>query len=376
MSDLQAEGSVVFPKEPLKSDNKKFDASLSQTEDLILPSKEKLLEFLNIDDRFHNIDLITQIIQSGIGLINDHADRGELKMLNSCFKEMRYSLKVFLKYQDTKKISIFGSARTPESNPSYLLTKKFSKLMSQLGYMIITGAASGIMKAGHEGAGRKMSFGVNIRLPFEQKANWIIKNDPKLITYKYFFVRKLFFMKESYAIVLFPGGFGTLDEGYEALTLMQTGKARLLPIVMIAPPGNTYWHDWLSFVKKHMLRKELIHQSDLSFFKITSSVAEARDEILRFYRVYHSMRFVGTRLVIRTNVEVSDSLIQEISEEFEDIIDSGQIQKGKALREEYNEKDIVHLPRLIFYFDRRSYGRLRQMINKLNNAQAKNKKSK
>ena len=333
-----------------------------------IPSKDQICKFLELDEDVENIDLITQIIQTSMKLAGDGIERGELKIINSAIKEKRFSFKTFAKYREIPKISIFGSARTSENDPCYIQAKKFARSIANAGFMVITGAASGIMKAGHEGAGKKMSFGVNIRLPFEQKANWIIKNDPKLITYRYFFIRKLFFLKESHAIVLFPGGFGTLDEGFEALTLIQTGKAQLFPIIMLAPPGNPYWKDWLTFTKKRILKSKMITKDDLSLFKITDSIIDAKNEIIKFYRVYHSYRFVAARLVIRIKHKIHPAFIEKLNEEFSDIIDSGWIQQGKAMREEANEKDIWHLPRLTFHFDKRSYGRLRQLIDKINTA--------
>lgn len=310
--------------------------------------------------------LICEVVSTVNKLMEDQAERGDVKIINSALKELRNSFKVFSQWRHVRKASIFGSARTGEDQPEYLLAARFARQLSGAGWMVITGAASGIMKAGHEGAGREKSFGVNIRLPFEQKANVYIENDTKLITYKYFFTRKLVFIKESDAIVLFPGGFGTHDEGFEALTLVQTGKCPPRPIVMVAPAGNDYWRDWQRFVHKHLLNAGLISESDLSLFRITHCAEDAVEELTHFYSVYHSSRFIGQRFVIRLNKEVSDAQLGRLNREFTDIIVRGSIKKSKASPEEANEPQLKDLPRLLFYFNRRDWGRLRQMINSLN----------
>jgi uncharacterized protein (TIGR00730 family) len=238
--------------------------------------------------------------------------------------------------------------------------------MAEAGFMVITGAASGIMEAGHVGAGREQSIGVNILLPFEQSANAVIANDPKLIHLRYFFTRKLLFVKESDACALFPGGFGTLDEGFEVLTLVQTGKSHLFPIVLVDEPGGDYWQRLLSFVRDVLLARKLISPSDLALFKHTDSVDEAVAEVLNFYRVYHSMRYVGRYLVLRLKQAPGPALLKRINAEFADILHGGTFEVTTALPAEANEPHLAEMPRLRFHFARRDMGRLRLLIDVLN----------
>ena len=328
---------------------------------------EDVQKLWHLSQNFENKDLIHEMIITLLRLMDDHPDRGDLKIINSALRELRYSFKIFGNFRSIKKISIFGSARTPENSPDYKMAIEFSRrLAHEHHWMVITGAASGIMKAGNEGAGRDKSFGANIRLPFEQKANDVIENDPKLINFKCFCTRKLIFIKESDAIALFPGGFGTLDEGFEALTLIQTGKSMPRPVVMIATAENNYWSDWLTNIKNNLLKKNLISEEDMSLFKITHSIEEAIDEITTFYRVYHSSRFVRDKFVIRLNTPIPEKKLKDINLGFSDILDSGQFEMTNALDDESNEPDIAHLKRLFFDFDSKSWGRLRSLINFIN----------
>src|SRR5438270_10007738 len=234
--------------------------------------------------------LVQQIKETADKLIRDHANRGDVKLLNTALKELRYAFKVFAPYRQRRKVTVFGSARLAPEDRAYQQAVLFSRKIAEAGFMVITGAASGIMEAGHVGAGRENSIGVNILLPFEQEANAIIAGDVKLMHLKYFFTRKLLFVKESDAIALFPGGFGTQDEGFEALTLVQTGKSHLFPIVMVDEPGGDYWTRWLDFVKEVLLARQMISPNDLALYKVTDSAEEAVAEVTGFYRVYHSMR--------------------------------------------------------------------------------------
>jgi uncharacterized protein (TIGR00730 family) len=263
-------------------------------------------------------------------------------------------------------VTVFGSARLPLDHPACVQAIEFGKRVSAAGFMVITGAANGIMEAGHIGAGRENSIGVNILLPFEQEANSIIAGDIKLMHLKYFFTRKLLFVKESDAIALFPGGFGTQDEGFEALTLVQTGKSHLFPIVMVDEPGGDYWKRWLDFVDSVLVARGLISPPDTALFKVTDSVDEAVQDVLTFYRVYHSMRYVGSDLVLRLQKELSPALLERIGKEFADIVQSGGFVQTTALPAEANDPHLANLPRLRFRFDRRSLGRLRLLIDLLN----------
>jgi uncharacterized protein (TIGR00730 family) len=261
---------------------------------------------------------------------------------------------------------VFGSARTPSNLPAYQQAVAFGHLMAANGWLVVTGAASGIMEAGHVGAGREHSMGLNILLPFEQFANPIIAGDPKLVYMKYFFTRKLMFVKESNAMCLFPGGFGTLDEGLEVLTLLQTGKRDIVPVVLLDEPGGDYWPMFQQFVKKNLLDRRMIDPDDLSLYRLTDRVEEAVDEILGFFRVYHSMRYVRQNLVFRLSEPISEALLEEINSRFADLLVDGRFTLGGPLPEEKDEPDLAALPRLIFHFHRRNLGRLRQLIDCLN----------
>ncbi|MEW6279026.1 MAG: LOG family protein [Candidatus Eremiobacterota bacterium] len=310
-------------------------------------------------------DLLRQIVVSAMKLIQDGADRGDMKLINSSLKEMRYSFKIFAPYRRRKKVSVFGSARTPEDHPDYRQAHEFTSMMAERGYMCITGAGNGIMKAGHEGAGPENSFGVNIRLPFEQMANPVIDGDPKLVNFKYFFTRKLAFLKETHAVVCFPGGFGTHDEGFETLTLIQTGKSHIIPVVFVHPPEHPFWNDFDRYVRDRLLAGGMISPEDLHLYLVTDSVERACLEITQFYRRYHSMRYVGDDLVIRLESPLTPEQVAALSDEFRDLLEEGRIEQIGTLPEE-TEDHIAHLPRLKMRYTRRRYGRLRQFIDRLN----------
>ncbi len=310
--------------------------------------------------------LILQIRETADKLVRDQANRGDVKLISTALKELRYSFWVFSKYRDRPKVTVFGSARIKPDHPAYEVAVDFSRRMAEAGFMVITGAASGIMEAGHVGAGRENSIGVNILLPFEQSANAIIANDFKLMHLKYFFTRKLLFVKESHGIALFPGGFGTMDEGFEVLTLIQTGKSHLFPVVMVDEPGGDFWIQWLRYVKDVLLARGMISPADLALFKVTDSVDEAVAEIRNFYRVYHSMRYVHGDLVLRLKKPLGDALLDRIQTEYGDILEAGQFTQTEALPAEANDTEVASLPRLRFRFDRKSLGRLRMMVDVIN----------
>lgn len=309
---------------------------------------------------------VRQIHETADKLLQDRANRGDVKLLSVAFRELRYCFKVFANYREHRQVTVFGSARLPPEDPSYQQAIDFSRRMAEAGYMVITGGGNGIMEAGHMGAGREHSVGLNILLPFEQHPNNVIRDDPKLMHLRYFFTRKLLFVKECEAVALFPGGFGTLDEGFEVLTLVQTGKSHLFPIVMIDAPGSDYWHHFLRFTKDVLLKRHLISESDLHLFKVTNSVDEAVAEIFNFYRVYHSMRYVKGDLVLRMHRPIHEETLTRIRTEFTDIIKSGTFEAINALPEESEESHIATLPRLKFRFDRHKLGRLRQLVDVIN----------
>lgn len=311
-----------------------------------------------------NQDLLAEFMVTLCRLAADDADRGDVKLMNKAFAELRYALKVFTPYSDTRKISIFGSSRTAENHPDYLQAELFARKMCENGWMVITGAGDGIMKAGHGGAGREPSFGLAIRLPFEQKTNTIIQDDEKLVNFRYFFTRKLMFMKASSSIALFPGGFGTQDEGFEALTLIQTGKAPIIPIVMLEQPGGTYWLQWRAYVAAELLRTGMISEEDMHLFRITDDADVAVREVVQFYRVYHSMRYVGDDLVLRLRRRISDTTLERLNDEFNEIVTTGGFEQCDILPAEGGE--LPEMPRIKLRFDRKSCGRLRRCIDALN----------
>ena len=309
---------------------------------------------------------VREAMETLVKLLRDGTRLGDVKLLNAALRELRYAFRVFAPYRGVRKVSVFGSARTQPSEAAYRTASEFAQRIMAEGYMVITGAGSGIMAAAQEGAGAERSFGVNIRLPFEQEPNEFISKDPKLTTFRYFFTRKLMFIKEADAAALFPGGFGTLDEGYECLTLVQTGKTKPMPIVFVDSPRGTYWKTWKRYVEDHLLRARMISEEDMALFKVTTSVDEAVEEITRFYRVYHSARTVGRRLVVRLTHAIPEPLVEALSRDFADILVSGPIVQSPALEEEDDEPELASLPRLVFNFNRTDFGRLRQLIDRVN----------
>jgi len=313
-------------------------------------------------------ELIEEMIVTALKIARDHMSVADLKLINRSMKEMRNAAKVFAPFQHLRKVAVFGSARTPVDSPVYDVAKQFAHEMVAHDFMVVTGGGDGIMGAAQQGAGRAHSFGLNIRLPSEQQANQFIKGDPKLITLNYFFTRKLNFVKEAHAFAMFPGGFGTLDETFEVLTLMQTGKARIIPVVLLNRPRGNYWELCMEFITDRLLKRGLISEEDLSFFKITRTIQEAVVEILHFYKIYHSARWVGERFVIRINHRLSKNAIVDLNKQFADILRKGEIVQASALPQEKNEPAIWDLPRLILTPFRNNFGRFRQLIDAINSA--------
>lgn len=313
-----------------------------------------------------NEDAVADIIGNALKLLADVEDSGDVRVIQTALRELRYAFRLFAPYAATRKVTIFGSARTQPEKQEYQQAVEFARQAVAAGFMVITGAGPGIMQAGHEGAGPENSFGVNIRLPWEQSANPVIEGDKKLITFKYFFTRKLIFIRHSDAIVLFPGGFGTMDEGYEAITLMQTGKGRLMPLVLVDRPGGTFWKTWDKNIREHLLRDKLISPDDLNLYHITDDPAEAVKIITRFYRNFHSTRFVRDLFVIRLKHAPGATALAALNEDFADIIAGEKIRAIEPTPEEIEDGDNIALARIAFGFNRRDYGRLRQMIDVLN----------
>ncbi len=328
--------------------------------------KRRIEELIEYKGGGYNQENVADIIENALKLLTDVEDTGDVRVIQTALRELRYAFKLFAPYAHARKVTIFGSARTQPTRQEYQQAVEFGRRIAEAGFMVITGAGGGIMHAGHEGAGPEKSFGANIRLPWEQTANPIIREDKKLITFKYFFTRKLIFIRHSDAIALFPGGFGTMDEGYEALTLMQTGKSQLMPLVLIDRPGGTYWKTWDKHIREHLLRDQLISPDDLYLYQITDDSEQAVKIITRFYRNFHSSRFVKDLFVIRLKHAPSDSAIQAMNEDFADIIIGSKIQRIDPTPDEVEDEDHVDLPRIGFGFNRRDYGRLRQLIDVLN----------
>jgi len=330
------------------------------------PLRSRIEELIKFKGGGYNEPEVADIIENALKILTDVKDTGDVRVIQTALRELRYAFRIFAPYADKRKVTIFGSARTLPNKPEYQQAAEFGKKISEAGFMVITGAGPGIMQAGHEGAGPENSFGVNIRLPWEQSANPVIAENKKLITFKYFFTRKLIFIRHSDAIVLFPGGFGTMDEGYEAITLMQTGKSQLMPLVLMDKPGGTYWKTWDKNVREHLLRGKLISPDDLNLYQITDNADEAVKIISRFYRNFDSTRFVRERFVIRLKNAPSESALAALNEDFADIILEGKMEVVPPTPEELEDKDRLDLTRIAFNFNRRDYGRIRQLIDVLN----------
>ncbi len=331
----------------------------------VKPIPEKILQLLDEANISQDRELAADMLQTVLKLAADEPGRGEMKLMLRSYKELRYAFKIFKPYRHRRKVSVFGSARTPETHPNYQAATVFGKMLADLGFMVITGAGGGIMAAGHEGAGKAASIGVAIKLPFEQKTNPIMEGDEKLIHFRYFFSRKLVFVKETHAIALFPGGFGTHDEGFEVLTLVQTGRCDPLPIVLMEAPGGTYWQDWDAFVRKQLVETGLISPEDRSLYYITADMEDATRHICRFYRNYHSCRWVREELYLRVKHAPTEAELADLNQRFSGICLEGKIEARKT--QNIDEETLVpEYPRVVLKFDRRNLAKLRMLINALN----------
>ena len=326
---------------------------------------QRLLDVLDAAGATKDVDQLFEILVSVVKLAGDRADRLNLKITNAALREMREAFRVFAPYRTVPKVTIFGSARTLPDDPLYVQTRDLAGALAAAGWIIVTGAGPGIMAAGAEGAGPEHSIGVNIRLPFEQ-ANPAFASDSRLVTMKYFFTRKLMLMKESAGFAVLPGGFGTLDEVFELLTLLQTGKAAPAPIVLLEVPGGTYWRSWERFVRDEVVARGLVSPDDLLLLRITDDVTEATQEIFGFFRNYHSMRYVDPRLVIRLKAAPTRAEIADLNDRFADICTRGRIESAPPQPPEVSGHDHLELPRIALHFDRASHGRLRALIDALN----------
>ena len=317
----------------------------------------------------HHPPMVREMILAALKAGQENRERADLKLMTSTIKELRYTAKVFGQYRDVKKVTILGSSRVAPDSLNYQMAKSLACVLAQCGYMVITGGGQGIMMAGNEGAGEKRSFGINVRLPFENELNRIMRGSPRSISYKYFFNRKVAFIKEADAVVVFPGGFGTLDEAMEVLTLVQTGKRHPIPLILVDRPEGAYWSQWKNYVERELLSPGYVSPEDLSLFTMVDSVMDAVEVINRFYRRYHSLRFIANRLVIRLRSTVDTESVIRWKKDFRDILGpGGDFCLSPALPEEEDEPEIAHLPRLILDFSRRHYSRLRQLIDAINQA--------
>jgi len=312
-------------------------------------------------------ELVREMIVAALKAGKEKNNRAHMRLMNTTMKEMRFTGKIFGPYRNVRKVTVFGSARTRPDEPIYEMAKQLGKRLAEERYMIITGGGGGIMQAANEGAGPEYSFGVNILLPFEQKPNPVLAGNPRLITYKYFFNRKVAFLKEADAVALFPGGFGTLDEAMETLTLLQTGKHMPLPLVLVDEPEGTYWSRLLRFMREELLSEKYIDEGDFDLFECVNSVEAAVRHITNFYSRYHSMRYVNSKLVIRLLSAVPDPCVAELNEKFSDLLaPNGRIYHSDPLPQESDESEIAYLPRLVVDFNLQDFGRLKNLIDEIN----------
>ncbi len=312
-------------------------------------------------------EFVREMIIASLKAGQEDDEGADIKLMNSTLKEMRFTSKVFGPYRKVRKVTVFGSARVKAGETLYEMARLLGEKLARAGYMVITGGGGGIMEAVNEGAGPEHSFGVNIRLPFEEKPNPVIEGNPRAINYKYFFNRKVAFIKEADAVALFPGGFGTLDEAMETLTLLQTGKRNPMPLVLVDQPGGTYWNSVIRFLEEELLARNFICPSDFALIERVGSAQSALEVIQRFYRRYHSIRYVRGRLVIRLTTALRPEEVRALADRFRDILaPAGEIALTGALDEEIEDGDVIDLPRLVVDFNRRDFGRLRSLIDAIN----------
>jgi uncharacterized protein (TIGR00730 family) len=331
------------------------------------PVDEAIDNLMELADHVHHPELIREMILAALKVGQEQEHTAVFKMINSTVKEMRFTAKIFKPYHNVRKVSVFGSARTRPEESVYQMAYLFGQKLVKAGYMVITGGGSGIMQAVNEGAGPDHSFGMNIRLPFEQKPNPVMEGNPRQIDYKYFFNRKVAFLKEASAIALFPGGFGTLDEAMETVTLLQTGKRNPIPLLLVDEPGGTYWSRWIQFFEQELLTEGYITASDFYLFERVNSVDSAVEKISNFYHRYHSLRFVEKQLVIRLISDIDLQAIEELKTRFSEIIQPpGSMYLSGPLPEEADEPEIDNLPRLVLNFNRKDFGKLRKLIDAIN----------
>jgi hypothetical protein len=310
--------------------------------------------------------LARTLLVEALGLIADDPATLDVKIATAALAEMRDAFAMFAPHRDRPKVTIFGSARAEAHEPVYEQTRRVAADLAERGWMVVTGAGPGLMQAGMEGAGRDLSIGVSIRLPFETGANPVIAGDEKYVSMKYFFTRKLMLVKESAGFICLPGGFGTLDETFELLTLTQTGKGRPVPIVLLDTPGDPYWEAVDRFVREQLVPRRMVDEHDTALYRVTESCAVAADEITGFYRNFHSIRTVGDTLVIRLRRRPDDAALADLSTEFADLLRSGRIRAAEAFKVEIRDRDALDLERIALDLDPRRRAGLRRLIDALN----------
>lgn len=329
-------------------------------------SRARIDELLDAAGAVRNRDLLADIFRTTVGLAGDDVDRLDLKIAASALREMRTAFLTFKPYQDRAKITMFGSARTLPDDPLYHQARRLAEDLAERGWMVVTGAGPGIMAAGMEGAGRENSMGVTIRLPFEESANEFIEGDDKLVAMKYFFTRKLALVKESQGFVALPGGFGTQDETFELFTLQQTGKSVPAPVVLLDVPGGTYWHSWLRFVTEELVGNGLVSPVDLDLFRITDDVDEAADELVGFYRNFHSIRWSGDRLIVRMRCGPDDDQLARLNDDHAELLTEGRIERSEPTPAERSGNDHLDLERIVMHFDKFRQSAIHGLIRDIN----------
>jgi uncharacterized protein (TIGR00730 family) len=327
---------------------------------------KELLDRIGALEAGPNADLLKGLLGTALRLFEGHHDRRDLKMAHLALKEACQALEVFAEYRHVPKVAVFGSARTQPGEPIYQLAVDFAKALAGHGYMVLTGAGGGIMEAANRGAGRDSSFGLNIQLPFEQHANAYVAGDPKLVDFRFFFTRKLFFLKETRALALFPGGFGTLDEGFEALTLIQTGKSTPLPIVLMEREGSQYWEEWRAYVTDHLLARNLIHKDDMDLFRICHSVEAGVNEILGFFNIFHSAVRTRHGVTMWLWRPLEQPELDRLNTDFADLLGGGRIAQVYRPPRQLSDTETDALSCIDVPMDHRHQGRLRQLIDAIN----------
>ena len=337
-----------------------------QTSEVDLSSKLDELIHLSVPSNSPNLSLYREMLTTVIRMAQADRNRWDAKIMLQTLREMEQAFGVLEQLKRRRKVTVFGSARTPAAHPLYHQARELGSLLASRDLMVITGAGGGIMAAAHEGSGPENSLGFNITLPFEQRANATMRGSHHLLSFHFFFLRKLFFVKEADGLVLCPGGFGTLDEALEVLTLIQTGKSPLVPVVLLDQPGGSYWESALGFIRSQLEGNGYILPTDLNLMRLVYSAEEAVEEIVHFYRNFHSSRWLKDRFVIRLNHPLNEAALAKLDSDFASLCKEGGFTQQPYCEQERDEPELCHLTRLAFAFNGRDYGRLRALLNVVN----------